>query len=210
MSSFEVVSIERIHQIVAPIVESLLDPAGFQVQKPLQWLRSEDAPIRQIFSLKQWKGGALAPAWGLSLDFVPHISGGSVNWHRTVKSARMDLTYDPREPALDMSYIRGADQVAQKSTDVLRAAVSQAHRFWSSARSISELPQAFECVKRHLSTSGLGFYNYTQHPVAYAFVLARTGNANAAREELDRFLSSCRSEVTRERLRELLAAADAA
>ncbi|MDT3723198.1 hypothetical protein RND78_27265, partial [Pseudomonas oryzihabitans] len=61
---FAVVRIDQIHEIVAPIVEARLHALGFEIQGPLHWLRSDDAPIRQIFCLRQWKGDALAPAWG--------------------------------------------------------------------------------------------------------------------------------------------------
>lgn len=181
--AFEIVRLDQIHEVVSPIVESLLHPLGFEPQGPLSWLRSTDIPIRQIFRLVQWKGGALAPSWGLSLDFVPHLSGSDFKWHRTLKSARPDLTFDVRDPAFDISYIYGLEALAECAPDIVRVAISKAESFWNRARSIAELPCAFERVKRHLSTGGLGFYNYTQHPLAYAFVLAMNGKPDAAEEE---------------------------
>lgn len=41
------------------------------------------------------KGASYVPIWGISLDFVPHVAGNRLAWHRTDKSARMDLVYDP-------------------------------------------------------------------------------------------------------------------
>ncbi|OPK06916.1 hypothetical protein BZ164_00785, partial [Pseudomonas veronii] len=41
---------------------------------------ARSAPIRQLFRLEQCKGGALAPSWALSLDFVPHLSGNEIKW----------------------------------------------------------------------------------------------------------------------------------
>ncbi|WP_248767309.1 hypothetical protein [Pseudomonas sp. MWU12-2345] len=200
--TFAVIRIDQIHEIVSPVVESLLHPLGFEVQGPLCWLRSLDAPIRQIFCLKQWKGGALAPAWGLSLDFVPHVSGNNIKWHRTPKSAQLDLTWDTRDRALDISYCYGPEIIASHAPRVLNAAIAQAESFWSKTRLISDLPEAFELVRQHLSSGGLGFYNYLQHPLAYAFVLAMNGKQKAAEEEYKRY-SPRLSEVAKQKLRTL-------
>ncbi|MEO8490323.1 hypothetical protein [Pseudomonas sp.] len=194
--TFSIVRIDQIHEIIAPVVEPFLQPLGFEVQAPLTWLRSEDAPIRQIFCLKQWKGGALAPAWGLSLDFVPHLSGNQIKWHRTPKSARLDLTWDVRDRAMDISYMYGPEVIARNAPRILGAAVAKAETFWSSARAVSDLPQAFEQVKQHLSSGGVGFYNYLQHPLAYAFVLAMNGKPDAAEAELQRFTARLSVQAT--------------
>src|SRR5262245_63517673 len=130
MSSFEVVATDQIHQIIAPIAEQLLVPLGFESHRPLHWLKSDDAPIRQVFCLRQWKGGALAPAWGLSLDFVPHVSGSRLRWHRTVKSARLDITVNAHGRDLDMSYIRGAEPVLSLAAVVASKAVTLAIELW--------------------------------------------------------------------------------
>ncbi len=185
--AFEIVRIDHIHEIVSPTVESLLQPLGFEVQGPLSWLRSADAPIRQLFRLVQWKGGALAPSWALSLDFVPHLSGNDFKWHRTSKSARPDLTFDVRDRAFDISYSYGPDTIERCAPDILRAVIPKAESFWNLARSIADLPCAFERGRQHLSTGGLGFYNYTQHSLAYAFVLAMNGKPDAAEEEFQRY-----------------------
>ncbi|NWB69565.1 hypothetical protein HX839_24990 [Pseudomonas sp. I8001] len=200
--TFEIARIDQIHEIVSPTVESLLQPLGFEVQGPLSWLRSVDAPIRQLFRLEQWKGGALAPSWALSLDFVPHLSGNEIKWHRTSKSARPDLTFDVRDRAFDISCSYGPDAIATSAPNILRAAIPKAESFWDEARSIADLPGAFERVKQHLSTGGLGFYNYIQHPLAYAFVLAMNGKPDTAEEEFQRY-SQRLSEAARKKLRKL-------
>lgn len=207
MTTFAIVPIDQIHMLVAPHVEAVLAPMGFECQKPLHWLRSSDAPIRQIFCFRQWKGGAIAPAWGVSLDFVPHLSGGMVKWHRTPKSAQLDLIVDARDKKLDMSYTYGPEQISLRAPDVIRDAVPRADEFWARSRSIHELPSAVEWIKRYLST-GLGFYNYVPHPIAYAFILAKTGNLALAQAELDKYLiSSGASDLAREKLEVVLIAA---
>ncbi|MGY4495452.1 hypothetical protein [Pseudomonas sp. TE3610] len=200
---FALVRIDKIHEIVSPIIEGRLHALGFEAQAPLHWLRSTDAPIRQIFCLRQWKGGALAPAWGLSLDFVPHVSGSNVKWHKTFKSAQLDLTWDARNKAWNIPYCYGPEIIETKAHEVLSAAIAEAELFWEKAQLIADLPSAFERVKQRLSSGGLGFYNYVQHPLAYAFVLALNGSQQAAEEEFQRYYS-CTPEPVRQKLQTLL------
>ena len=71
--------------------------------------------------------------------------------------------------------------------------------------SIEDVVAAFEWLRAYLSTGGLGFYNYVQHPIALAFVLAKTGDVAGARRELDRFLEGRSPDDTVSiRVRELL------
>ena len=107
MREFNLLSIATTHQHIAPVVEAQLSALGFALQKPLHWIRSADAPIRQMFRYGQLKGGALAPQWGFSLDFVPHLSGGKVKWHRTEKSALFDAFVDGQGSELSLSYMWG-------------------------------------------------------------------------------------------------------
>lgn len=79
--SVELLTIDRIHEIIEPTIAALLGPSGFESHRKLAWVRSGDAPIRQIFKVEQYKGAALGLAWGLSLDFVPHVSG-SYAWRQ--------------------------------------------------------------------------------------------------------------------------------
>lgn len=205
MSSFEIIPTEEIHRRVYPLVEELLFPLGFELQKPLHWVRSHDAPIRQMFMLMQLKGGAVSPCWGLSLDFVPHVSGSEVKWHRTLKSACPDLIMDARDRSLEFSCIHGAAEIMLKAPNVISRSVSEAEAFWTSARSISDLPFVFESIRRHMSGGGLGFYNYVQHPLAYAFVLAKLGRHEEAQSELGHYFHPGMKPAVISRIRQLIA-----
>lgn len=205
MIDFEIVSIEEIHRRVSLPIEERLIPLGFELQKPLHWVRSVDAPIRQMFVLQQYKGGVVAPLWGLSLDFVPHVSGSEVKWHRTQKSARLDAVMDPRDRSLDFHYMYGPEHIAQKAPAVIPRALEEAEAFWSSAKSIAELPSVFDAIKQHMSGGGLGFYNFVQHPLAFAFVLAKVGRHEEAESELARYLQRGMKPATISRIRQLIA-----
>jgi|SRR5688572_15148702 len=188
MSHFEVLTRAQIHELVGPVVGAQLVPDGFEEVDTLKWVRSVDAPIRQVFLFSQWKGGAIAPTWGVSLDFVPHISGTKLKWHRTAKSARTDLCVDARDRALDMPYHAGAHSIRSRAPEVVASAVIRAREFWDRSRRISDLPAAFDWLRSYLSTGGLGFDNYVQHPLALAFVLSANGRLVEANRELDRLI----------------------
>ncbi len=91
---FEEVTNARIHDIVAPEVERHLASLGFEAAGTLKWVKGRHAPIRHVFGFAKWKGGIVRPRWGASLDFVPHISGQQVRWHRSNKAAHFDLAID--------------------------------------------------------------------------------------------------------------------
>lgn len=201
-----VVTIAASHAILQPVVGASLGGDGFDDVGPLTWVRSTDAPIRQMFRFFQWKGGVLAPSWGLSLDFVPHVSGSKLKWHRTPKSALMDLRVDSRDRALDIPYHHGPQPIHERASLVVRGAVEQANALWREYRTVDRLVDAFQWVKQYYGQypHGLGFYNFTQHSLALAFVYARTGDLIAANRELEKYPASVSARVM-EALRQRLA-----
>jgi hypothetical protein len=207
MDHFEIVPIKTIHEVVAHTLEPLLCEMGFEFQKPLHWVRSTDAPLRQLFCLRQWKGGAVAPAWGLSLDFVPHVSGDTVKWHRTAKSALFDIGYDANDRSMEFYYTKGIEHIQQLAPKILPGAVQAAQEFWATIKLVGDLPAAFEALKAHTARGGLGFYNYFQYPIAYAFSLAVAGEKYAAQQELAR--ASVESSKTRSKIEQFLGMASA-
>jgi len=203
-SPFEIVSIAAIHAILQPVVAASLAADGFEEAGPLKWVRSADAPVRQVFSFQQWKGGVLAPSWGLSLDFVPHVSGSRIKWHRTPRSAMLDLRVDAREPALELPYHHGTRPIVDRAADVVAGAVARARALWAMGHALDDLIRAFDWTKKYYAaTPGLGFYNFVQHPVALAFTYARLGKLAEANRELDEYWTD-RDELKAE-LRRLVA-----
>jgi hypothetical protein len=53
--------------------------------------------IIHLFQLSLLKGASYGFSWGVSLSFVPHDWGEKPKFHRTLKSARMDLWEEPCE-----------------------------------------------------------------------------------------------------------------
>jgi hypothetical protein len=208
---FEIVTIAASHAILQPVVAATLGGDEFEEVGPLKWVRSTDAPVRQVFCFRQWKGGVLAPSWGLSLDFVPHIAGGRLKWHRTPKSATCDLCVDSRDRALDIPYHHGPQPIRELGQQVVAAAVTQARALWHKYRTLDHLLDAFKSVKQYYeSQGGLGFYNFIQHPLALAFVYARTGDLEKAHRELEEHGPELDADVKKQLRHKLAAAAGTA
>lgn len=212
-AGLEPVSASTVNEIVSSVADPLLVAAGFHSTKPRRWIRSF-APIRHIFEIVPMKGASYVPTWGLSLDFVPHISGAKLAWHRTEKSARMDLVYDPvdfdaswRERACIGSF-HGPEGTLTDSQRVLPAAIQQALDWLNPVRDIASALERAEFL-RTADRPGdrFGFANYVQQPLAYAFLLARSGSREDALKALDGWIASHELNDLRGKLTELLTAA---
>jgi hypothetical protein len=181
---FELLSIAVIHEIVAPVVDSQLEPQGFVSLKPLQWVRSNDKPVRQVFEYRQLKGGALAPAWGYSFDFVPHFAGREMKWHRTEKSALFDAFVDGQHRRdLVLTYMYGVPGLVENLASRVFAAVQTAGVFWGRG---ARPGGVYSLVEELRNKPGAKLF--AQLPIANAFCLARSGRETDGRAELERFI----------------------
>jgi hypothetical protein len=64
---------------------------GFELIKPGVYARSVEDGIVQLGKLMTFKDGTYSLHWGVSLPWMPHEFLPKPKWHRTLKSARMDL-----------------------------------------------------------------------------------------------------------------------
>ncbi len=182
--NFEPVSSFEIHRIISPIVESFLQDDGFESVSNLKWVRCHNEPIRQIFQLFPWKGGIVAPRVSISLDFVPHVSGSSVKWHRTNKSAQPDLIYDIYDRSLEFSCHQGPNAIKDLAPQVIPLAIEKAKEFWATCSNEDQLLTAFEKIRHYydkdLPEGRSKFRMFTSHELALSFVLARCGKTDEA------------------------------
>jgi hypothetical protein len=186
---YDEMSNERIHSIISPIVECTFRENGWKAIRPLFWVRSTDAPIRQLFWFTKWKGAAIAPGWGLSLDFVPHVSARKIAWHRTPKSACSDIGVEADEipevrDQTSMYYTAGPVHIANHAEGVVSAVAPIAEQFWDSFRTTDRLLEAVEYSKA-LSRGGMR----AQLNLAEAFINGHFGDPEKGRISLESELS---------------------
>ena len=119
--------------------------------------------------------------WVFSLDFVPHVSGGSIRWHRSDKSAKLDVVIQPAE-LLQPCYLFGPERFRDELGTVLPKAAAAAQMDWKRGSTYQGMLQIIREI-RERNTNGLPYRNYTQLPLAYAFLNAKTGNLKLAEQE---------------------------
>lgn len=181
------------HEAVSPAFAAVLRDEGFSEVRPHQWVSSVRAPLRYVVEVQSLKGGRMGVRWGLSLDYTPHVVGNrAVKWHRTPKSARFDVTWDPIDWG-SVDFAMSQDFFADPATaqsDVEKQATRVASTLARSAvpqliaiRAADQLPPIFEeWLGRRAER--FGFWNYVQAPLAYSFTLAFLGQAAASKRWL--------------------------
>jgi hypothetical protein len=188
---FDFIPAREMDGIFANTFGTALCRRGFEQVERRKWVRSDRAPIRELFRIAAIKGASLSPVWGFSLDFVPHSSGSTIRWHRSNKSAIFDLRYDP------IDYTASFDEWSIPSSEGRTAAREQADRsthvalelalpWFQSVGTERDLIREFE-AKKERPFVRFGFDNYVQEPLAYAFTLAKVGRSVDAESEVNRW-----------------------
>jgi len=203
----------ELHDAVFGAFDPVLSAAGFEWVADLKWVRTVDAEVRHVVEAYAGRQGARVPRWGVSLDFVPHVMGSAVRWHRTAKAARIDLGYEPHN-FQDEWDIEGQSWViwpnlghptpAERAASIAQQFGGTALRWLDQIDGLSSLPAAFE---REQAREGgqFGFDNYVQYRLAYAFTLARLGLVDRAEAEFARWAAGSVASVdVQAKLRELL------
>ena len=84
----------RIYAIFGEIVAP--DTPGFAIARPGLLARSIDRDITHVIKLRALKGASYDVCFGVSLSYVPYPYVPKVKWHRTLKSANLDLLEEPQ------------------------------------------------------------------------------------------------------------------
>jgi hypothetical protein len=182
------IPVAQINEIVEATYGAVLQRAGFVTVGPRQWSRSRLSFARDVFELRPIKGASYVPRCGFSLPFVPHVQSGVLRWHRTPKSVVFDLTI----PLADLQVAPSEPPLGQMGNPIVMRELAEgqaprniaaAEKRWGSVSSLEELAAAFE-RERVRPSIGFSFYNFVQHPLAYAFTLAKLGREAEATAEL--------------------------
>lgn len=172
-------------QIIANCLREYLPPLGLTERQTRSWIDGSRAPIRRLFEIKLLKGASLKVNWGFSLDFVPHISGGRVRWHRTDKTAMLDVVIDPRD-VHDASYLHGRAHLTEALHSLLPEVTHRAQKTWQMGSTFGGMLEIIREI-RNKQTNVFAYQNYTQLPLAFAFLLAKTGDLQSAENELSKY-----------------------
>jgi len=73
------------------IFEDVVKPPGFQKVKKGALGRQVSADVIHLINLAHYKGAMYGFRWGVSSSYLPHRWEKELRWHRSVKSATLDL-----------------------------------------------------------------------------------------------------------------------
>jgi len=179
--------------IVASHVNERLHPLGFVQVKPRRWVDGSAAPVRRVFEMVLLKGAAINPWWGFSLDFVPHLSGGRLCWHRSNRAARFDLFFylDGRK-YLDIwgskyvHFSHGAASLRRDLERVMPVALEQAQETWRRGSTLSGILDIVREIRERKINSFYVFFRW-RLPLTFMFLSAKVGDLAAAQAELEAY-----------------------
>lgn len=193
-----------------PVFDDAFGKLGFERFDKMEWVEpnASDDGVRRIFFLEAFKGGGVTPAWGYSFDFVPHISGDTVHWHRTPKSAQPDVWIGAPKGEMDMKLLDPVERLESHLPRIAKRAAASATKFWKPVPRLADLPGLFRSIEEIRRKRKLhGFDLLTQGHLSWAFTLARLGEMSEAQERFNHWAGQRKPpDMARQRMQDLLRA----
>jgi hypothetical protein len=186
--AFELCSPKLIDAVVREVFDQPLAGVGFQRVRDRLYVRSRIREMNDVIEFFRDRLN-LNFVWGLSLNFVPHITNGveNVRWHRTPKSANPDLRYSGfgRVPELGWSIpaTSGEDELRRSAILTRSEMLPKALKFFESIKKFHDLESVFQERERP-NEFGWTSDMFTQVSLAYAFYLVKSGQEQKGRRYL--------------------------
>ena len=183
----ELLSATERDSIVATHLRPQLEPLGLSEVAPRRWIDGSNPPSRRLFELTLLKGAGMMACRGFSLEFVPHISAGRIRWHRSDKTARLDVLVCPKI-LRQASFLFGAKRLAADLIWMLPEAVAGARRDWEIGATFEGMLEIIRRIRdRH--TNFWEYENLTQIELAFTFLSAKVGDMIPAERELENYIT---------------------
>jgi hypothetical protein len=182
-----------IDKVVAEVFDGPLSNAGFKRVRSGFYVRTRSPEMNDVIEFHRGRLDVVL-VWGPSLNFVPHITNGveNVRWHRTPKSAAIDLRYSGsgKNPQTGWSIrTTQGEQALVASAQLTRAEMlPKALAYFESLRGFSDLSAKFREAAVPNEWGWTLEMRYQEH-LAYCFYLARCGQENDARKMMSAWLS---------------------
>jgi hypothetical protein len=181
-----------LHSAVDRLVAQDDDLKSFTRVRDGFYARRADADIAQVLRCAAWKGGQYTLDWGVSLSYVPHKLDTKLAFHRTLKSARLDLWEDARslaereggdwrDPYIDM--IHGERRLHRQLARVWGWAQPRAVAWWARAADLEGVLAVArnEVERRPLVIDEI---KWPRPQLVVVLTLARLGRVREAKELL--------------------------
>jgi hypothetical protein len=186
MTEYELLSSAERDLVIARHLREWLTPLGLEENTARVWVDGSKPPARRMFEFQLLKGAGMKACWGFSLDFVPHISAGRLRWHRSNKSARLDVVIDPKG-MLQPSNLHGRQRLNADLTQLMPEAVQRAKADWKLGENLEGILELVRSL-RDQRLNCFGYEMYVQLPLAFAFLSAKVGDRHDAEQTLTGYI----------------------
>lgn len=186
----DMLSVDDFYAPINTFLDSRFAQLGFIRPRQGAWVREDCLSARPMFELWHYKGAVSGTVWGFALTYVPHLNNSctKLSWHRTVKSARLDVfPFDEFEQIQVITRFSTPQDHAAAVERVLGVALDRAKEFFEEFQSTDDLLPLFERLRSYKG-DGLGYWNYSNLPVAHAFTLRVNGHYAEGKSILDEFV----------------------
>lgn len=175
------------------IFESVVKPTGFHMAKKGVLARQVSADLIHLINLTRFKGALYGFRWGVSLAFVPHRWENSLRWHRSIRSAALDLWDQLADlpPYLNVvrahknssipSGLHGPELFEQNLRREWRDIESTIGQWLDS---VSDLSGVLSMSAKQMERVWTGPSHFPPPSLVHAFTLARMGHFAEAEAEL--------------------------
>jgi len=173
---------KRVLEVFRRAASGMLGELGFERRRDGSYVRTLSSDVSNLLRIERLRGlYSYALASGLSLSYVPHEWRWRPVWHRTPKSARLDLLYDDQR-TLDAS---SEETFLEQSLEECRTQIAWLNTF-TTLESVLRLAaeQWAECTPYQLA------WLRKRPALACVFTLARLGREEEARSELRRLIDA--------------------
>lgn len=179
------------------MAQEVINPSaiGFVSPKRGWWAREFATDTFQIVKLDALKGGAYGLSYGLSLPYVPYPYLPRAKWHRSIKSASLDLREQPQVHLANSTNLEANGFVASSLLGekcfqdefeaVWKTCWPRISEWFESTRSIEGVLQ--KCAA-HLARPERAVKYIPGARLVRAFAYGKIGRREAAKAELDTFL----------------------
>ena len=191
--AYDLCSPAIIDDVLAQIFDDCLSAVGFQKIRSRFYVRTRFREMNEVIEFHR-SHLDLNFVWGLSLNFVPHITNGveNIRWHRTAKSALQDISHSgfgrKPQPGWSIQTTRGEENLRDSAELTRREMLPKALKYFDSIRGFQDLSSKFEEAAR-ANDWGWTLEMRPQLHLSYAFYLAKSGRENEAKQMMSAWLS---------------------
>ena len=155
------------------LIERIFGPKclfmGFSAAGNRKWVKVRQDGTMEVIHVHSDRGFQYYPIFGLSFPWIPHGNWKKICWHRTPKSAVLDLRYQLPD-SFAWAIKRGRIEAAERAK-IVSARLCEVCEPWFS-KMLNEKNVLEELESRRASRE---FYSYVQVLTVYLFWQARTG-----------------------------------